>query len=140
EADDALGLHEAWSGLRADCLEFIERASGDTERLVRFSPDEHRNDVDALRTAGVLVVPAADVEQRETFLSESVATLDAMAPPLAEVMTWAKLQQLLGVVLHPASETEVVIFGRDEARARLCGNARAVLADHNGGVRAVDLL
>src|SRR5882724_797047 len=89
---------------------------------------------------GALARPSPGVEQREPFLVQPVAALDARAPPLAEVATGPETRtQLVGMFSDPAREAHVVGLGRDPARART-GNHEAIVADKDLGIRAVDLL
>src|SRR3990167_10424434 len=65
----------------------------------------------------VPVPPPPHIEQAEAALFQPVAALDALAPPLAEVMAGPKLDQLVRVGVDPFREAEVVILGCNPASA-----------------------
>ena len=60
------------------------------------------------RPIALLVTPTGGIEETEIALVDSVASTDTAAPPLAEVVARAELQQLFLVVVSPSSEALVV--------------------------------
>src|SRR5258708_342943 len=87
----------------------------------------------------MLIGPSRHIEQRKPLLAlcQAVATLNARAPPFAEVATGTELAQILSIRLNPFRKAEVIFLRSDPARTT-AGHYRAVFGDVNLGIRSID--
>lgn len=110
--DDSFRLHKTGRCKTAGILKRGKRG-GNLVR-VKNTTVQGRHNIAAFRA---VFGPSRDIEKRKPAVSQPVVVLNATAPPLAKVLTYAKRQQFFLVFVRPLGKAEVIILWRNPAGA-----------------------